>query len=96
MTGKGGEVVFVGAGDADTRVDVPHFRGLVGASKTLKGVLFGAADIQRDVPRIVDAYRTGQFELDRLVTTTYRLGEINDAIAALGSGEIVSAVVEFP
>jgi Zn-dependent alcohol dehydrogenase len=96
MTGKGGEVVFVGAGDAETRVDVAHFRGLVGASKTFKGVLFGAADIQRDVIRIVDAYRAGGFELDRLVTKTFPLDAVNDAIAALGAGEIVSAVVEFP
>lgn len=96
MTGKGGEVVFVGAGDADTRVDVPHFRGLVGASKTLRGVLFGAADIQRDVTRIVDAYRDGTFELDRLVTATFPLDAINDAIAALGHGDVIAAVVEFP
>jgi Zn-dependent alcohol dehydrogenase len=96
MTGKGGEVVFVGAGDAATRVDVPHFRGLVGCAKTFRGVLFGAADIQRDVTRIVDAYRAGSFELDRLVTRTFSLDAINDAIGSLGSGDVVSAVVEFP
>jgi Zn-dependent alcohol dehydrogenase len=95
MTGKGGEVVFVGAGDPSTRVDVPHFRGLVGCAKTFRGVLFGAADIQRDVTRIVDAYRAGSFELDRLITHTFRLEEINDAIASLDAGEVVSAVVEF-
>src|SRR5581483_9069604 len=63
-TAKGGEVVFAGAGGPDVRVDVPQFRGLVGCAKTFRGVLFGAADIQRDVPRIVDAYRDGRFELD--------------------------------
>jgi Zn-dependent alcohol dehydrogenase len=96
MTGKGGEVVFVGAGDAGTRVDVPHFRGLVGCAKTFRGVLFGAADIQRDVTRIVDAYRSGSFELDRLVTRTFPLDGINDALASLRAGDVVAAVVEFP
>jgi Zn-dependent alcohol dehydrogenase len=95
VTGKGGEVVFVGAGGADVRVDVPQFRGLVGCAKTFRGVLFGGADIQRDVTRIVDAYRAGQFELDRLVTRTYRLEEINDALAALGGADVVSAVVDL-
>jgi Zn-dependent alcohol dehydrogenase len=95
VTGKGGEVVFVGAGDRDTRVDVPQFRGLVGCAKTFKGVLFGSADIQRDVTRIVDAYRTGEFELDRLVTRTFALDEINDALASLGRGDVVSAVVDL-
>ena len=94
-TAKGGEVIFVGAGGADVRVDVPQFRGLVGCAKTFRGVLFGAADIQRDVPRIVDAYRAGRFELDRLVTRTYRLDEINDALAALGGPDVVSAVVDL-
>jgi Zn-dependent alcohol dehydrogenase len=67
----------------------------VGCAKTFRGVLFGAADIQRDVPRIVDAYRAGRFELDRLVTRTYRLDEINDALAALGGPDVVSAVVDL-
>jgi Zn-dependent alcohol dehydrogenase len=58
-------------------------------------VLFGSADIQRDVTRIVDAYRAGEFELDRLVTRTFALDEINDALASLGRGDVVSAVVDL-
>ena len=95
MTGKGGEVLFVGAGDRHTRVDVPQFRGLVGPAKTFKGVLFGAADIQRDVTRIVDAYRAGQMELDRMVTHTFALEDVNDALAALGGDDVVSVVVDL-
>jgi Zn-dependent alcohol dehydrogenase len=95
VTGKGGEVVFVGAGDRDTRVDVPQFRGLVGPAKTFKGVLFGAAHIQRDVTRIVDAYRAGTFALDPMVTHTFPLKEVNDALAALGRDDVVSAVVDL-
>jgi len=95
MTGKGGEVVFVGAGDRDTRVNVPQFRGLVGPARTFKGVLFGSADIRRDVTRIVDAYRAGRFELDAMVTHTFPLDEVNDALAALGRPDVVSAVVNL-
>ncbi len=95
LTGKGGEVVFVGAGDAETRVDVPQFRGLVGCAKTFRGVLFGSADIQRDIPRLVDAYRAGDVELDRFVSRTYRLDEINAALGALGHPDVISAVVDL-
>ena len=95
VTAKGGDVVFVGAGDRDTRVDVPQFRGLVGPAKTFKGVLFGAADIQRDVPRIVDAYRTGAFDLDILVTHRFPLDAINEALATLGGPDAISVVVEL-
>lgn len=95
ITGKGGEVVFVGAGDRDTRVNVPQFRGLVGPAKTFKGVLFGSADTRRDVTRIVDAYQAGTFHLDAMVTHTFPLKEINDALAALGRDDVVSAVVDL-
>ncbi|HVW33596.1 MAG TPA: zinc-binding dehydrogenase, partial [Acidimicrobiia bacterium] len=95
MTGKGGEVVFVGAGDRDTRVDVAQFRGLVGPAKTLKGVLFGAADIQRDVTRIVDACRAGTFDLDVLVTHRFALDDINDALALVGHPDAVSVVIDL-
>lgn len=95
MTGAGGEVVFVGAGAADVRIDIPQFAGLVGRAKTLKGCLFGSADVQRDVRRLIDAYMAGQLELDRLISARFELRQINEALTALGSGEIHSAVVEL-
>ncbi|GAA5174588.1 zinc-dependent alcohol dehydrogenase family protein [Pseudonocardia eucalypti] len=95
MTAKGGEVVFVGAGGPGVRVDVPQFSGLVGRAKTFRGVLFGAADNRRDVPRIVRAYQDGDLELDRLVTHRFGLDEINEGLASLGRGDVVSAVVEL-
>lgn len=95
LTAKGGEVVFVGAADADARLDVPPFRALVGPAKTFKGCLFGSADVHRDVPRLVESYRKGVLLLDELVTQTFTIDEINEGFAALGAGEVVSAVVEF-
>lgn len=96
MTGKGGEVVFVGAGGKDVRIDVPQFYALSGPAKTFKGCLFGSADIHRDVPRLVEAYRAGDLKLDELVTQTFALDDINDGLAALGGGDVVSAVIAFP
>jgi alcohol dehydrogenase/S-(hydroxymethyl)glutathione dehydrogenase/alcohol dehydrogenase len=93
MTGKGGEVVFVGAGDAATRVNVHQFGGLVGPAKTFKGVLFGDADIQRDITRIVAAYQAGKFHLDELATHTFSLEQVNEGLGALKRPDVVSAVV---
>ncbi len=46
-----------------------------------------------DIPRYVDLYAAGKLPLDRLVTRTYPLDAINDAIAALeqsvGRGVVV-------
>jgi Zn-dependent alcohol dehydrogenase len=95
MTGKGGEVVFVGAGGKDVRINVPQFAGLVGSAKTFKGCLFGSADTHRDIPRLVEYYQAGQLQLDVLVSRTFGLGAINDGLAAVAAGEVVSAVVTF-
>ena len=95
MTSNGGEVVFVGAGGRDVRIDIPQFAGLVGRAKTLKGCLFGSADVHRDVPRLAEAYAAGELELDMLISARFELDRINEAFTALGSGEIHSAVVEF-
>lgn len=95
MTDKGGEVVLVGAGGPETRIDIPQFRGLVGSAKTLKGCLFGAADLHRDIPRFVEQYRSGDLLLDVLVSASYGLNEINEGFAAVAAGDVISAVVEF-
>lgn len=93
MTGKGGEVVFVGAGGPETRINVHQFGGLVGPAKTFKGVLFGDADIQRDITRIVAAYQDGRFHLDEMATHTFSLDEVNEGLDSLNRADVVSAVV---
>jgi Zn-dependent alcohol dehydrogenase len=95
MTDKGGEVVFVGAGGPETRIDIPQFRGLVGCAKTFKGCLFGAANIHRDLPRYVALYQAGELDLDLLVSRTFALHEINEGLAAVAAGEVISAVVDL-
>lgn len=95
MTGKGGEVVFVGAGGPDVRINVPQFTGLIGSAKTFKGCLFGGADTHRDLPRLVEHYQAGALQLDALISRTFTLGSINEGLAAVAAGDVVSAVVNF-
>jgi Zn-dependent alcohol dehydrogenase len=95
MTGRGGEVVFVGAGGKDVRINVRQFSGLVGAAKTFKGCLYGAADIRRDIPRLVEHYQHGELELEALVSRTFTIDQINEGFAAVAAGEVTTAVVEL-
>jgi Zn-dependent alcohol dehydrogenase len=95
MTDKGGEVVFVGAGGPETRINIPQFRGLVAGAKTFKGCLFGAADIHRDIPRYVEHYQRGILNLDVLISQSFTLDAINDGLAAVAAGHCISAVVRF-
>jgi Zn-dependent alcohol dehydrogenase len=95
LVGKGGEVVFIGAGAADVRIDVPQFVGLVGPAKTFKGCLYGSADTRRDIPLLVEHYLAGELHLDVLVSRTYALDEVNDGLGAVAAGEVISAVVQL-
>jgi Zn-dependent alcohol dehydrogenase len=45
------------------------------------------------MPRLLDLYMDGRLPLDRLVSRTYRLEEINEAFAAMNSGEVARAVI---
>jgi len=55
-------------------------------NKHLHGVMQGNVRASVDIPRYVDLYARGRLPLDRLVARTYRLDEINAALAGLERG----------
>lgn len=63
--------------------------------KTLTGGLQGSIVASVDVPRYVDLYMMGKLPIDKLVTRTYGLNEINDAFKALEGGEVMRSVIRF-
>lgn len=55
-------------------------------NKHLHGVMQGNVRATVDIPRYVDLYARGRLPLDRMVTRTYPLDEVNEALAALERG----------
>jgi Zn-dependent alcohol dehydrogenase len=47
------------------------------------------------MPLVLDLYMDGRLDLDRLVTRTYALEEINEAFAAMNRGEVARGVIGF-
>jgi Zn-dependent alcohol dehydrogenase len=45
------------------------------------------------MPKVLDLYMDGRLPLDRLVSRSYPLGEINEAFAAMNAGEVARAVI---
>jgi len=95
MTRRGGEAVLVGVPRMDVLVEVAAFFGLVLASKTVKGCWYGSSDVRRDLPELIEHYRHGRLELDRLVTRTIGLDAVNEAFAAMEAGEVARSVIEY-
>jgi Zn-dependent alcohol dehydrogenase len=81
MTRRGGRVVIVSAPAKDVVINISAFGGLVLTEKTIRGSLYGSAHVRRDIGRLVDLFQSGQLRLDNLVSLTYPLEEINEAMA---------------
>jgi NDMA-dependent alcohol dehydrogenase len=92
---KAGTVVVTGAGDG-AEVGIPvSINELTMHQKRLQGSLFGASNPTFDILRQTQLYRTGQLRLDELVTTTYRLDDINQGYADMLAGKNIRGVVLF-
>jgi NDMA-dependent alcohol dehydrogenase len=63
--------------------------------KQVVGSLFGSANPRVDIPRLLALYRSGQLDLDGLVTRTYRLDEVNDGYEDMREGRNLRGVLNL-
>jgi aryl-alcohol dehydrogenase len=59
---------------------------------TVKGIVEGDSDLDGFIPELIALYQAGRFPFDKLVST-YRLDQINEAIADQHAGKCVKAVL---
>ena len=57
--------------------------------------LYGGSSPGRDFPRIFEHYRRGELKLDELVTRTYRLGQLTEAMQDMLTGKNAKGVIIF-
>jgi Zn-dependent alcohol dehydrogenase len=95
MTRRGGQAVLVGIPRMDVVLSVPAMLGIVLAERTIKGCWYGSSDIRRDIPRLLSLYREGQLRLDELVSRRIDLSDVNDALAAMRSGDVARSVIVY-
>jgi S-(hydroxymethyl)glutathione dehydrogenase/alcohol dehydrogenase len=63
--------------------------------KRLIGSLYGSGQPAADIPRLVELYRDGKLKLRELVTHSYRLDEVNDALNKLAEGTDARGIIEW-
>lgn len=63
--------------------------------KTIMGCRYGAGRPHHDIPRFVDLYLAGRLKLDELVTRTYPLAGLQQAIDDMHHGELARGVLEI-
>jgi S-(hydroxymethyl)glutathione dehydrogenase / alcohol dehydrogenase len=91
---RGGTVVVVGAGRTDQQVEFTPFE-LLFDGKQILGSLYGSADVRRDYARLLDLWRAGRLDLEGMITQRIGLDDIDDALAALGRGDVIRQVISY-
>ena len=88
---RGGTAVIVGMAPTGSEISIPST--IAGEEKIVKGCFYGSTRPAVDFPRLVDFYLRGVLQLDRMITRTYSLAEINAAFDALGRGDNARGVL---
>ena len=88
-----GTVVQVGVPTPEMRFpDIPMI-DFFGRGGALKPSWYGDCLPSRDFPSLIELYRRGRLDLDRFVSETIGLGDVEEAFARMGRGEVLRSVV---
>jgi Zn-dependent alcohol dehydrogenase len=93
-TRKGGTVVLTGLSRTDALASIPVFP-FVMQEKRLIGSLYGSGQPLKDIPKLVALHQEGKLKLLELVSRTYRLDDVNEALSALASGEGARGIIRW-
>jgi S-(hydroxymethyl)glutathione dehydrogenase/alcohol dehydrogenase len=95
LTAKTGTCVVTGMGamtDVDVKLNLFLFTML---QKTLKGNIFGGGSSHVETPRLVGLYKSGLLKIDEMVTSTYRLEDINEGYQDMLDGKNIRGVIRY-
>lgn len=91
-TRRGGTTITVGLPHPEQSFSIPAV-SLVAEERTVKGCYLGSAVPSRDIPRYIALYRAGRLPVDRLLTSTLALDNLNAAFDTLAAGTAIRQVV---
>jgi len=87
-----GTVVLVGVPTPEMKLELPLL-DVFGRGGALKSSWYGDCLPSRDFPMLVDLHLAGRLPLDKFVSETIGLGDVEEAFARMGRGEVLRSVV---
>lgn len=94
LTAPGGRTITVGLPRADDLVEVSPL-ALVAEGRSIVGSYLGSAVPSRDIPKFVEMWRAGRLPVERLISSTIGLEDINRAMDLLASGAELRQLITF-
>jgi S-(hydroxymethyl)glutathione dehydrogenase/alcohol dehydrogenase len=95
LVAKGGRCVVTAVADIKaTDVTLSLFE-LTLMQKELVGGIFGGANPRKDIPRLLRLYKEGKLKLDELITTEYKLEDINQGYQDMRDGKNLRGLIRY-
>lgn len=91
-TSRGGTTVTVGLPPASELLAISAL-SLTSDIKTIKGSYLGSANPRKDIPDFVDFWRAGKLPVEKLLTATRPISEVNEAMDALHGAQVIRQVI---
>lgn len=88
---NGGMAIQVSGIEEEISIDMSLFEW----DKTYINPLYGQCKPQIDFPDIVRLYENGELKLDEMISQTYQLDQIHDALRDFEKGENIKSVISF-
>ena len=93
MVRYGGTAVVIGMVPQGQKLEIDAESLLM--EKTLTGSNMGSNRFREDMPQLVEFYLDDRLHLDAMITRRMALDDINEAFAAMRSGEVARSVIVF-
>jgi S-(hydroxymethyl)mycothiol dehydrogenase len=90
-----GTVVLVGVPTPEMRLELPLL-DVFGRGGALKSSWYGDCLPDRDFPMLTDLFLQGRLPLDKFVSETIALDQVEEAFAKMSRGEVLRSVVLLP
>lgn len=95
MARRGGQAIVVGVPKMEEMVSFNAAMGLVFAEKQIRGCWYGSSNVHTDIPKLTALYQEGKLKLSELISREITLEQVNDALEAMGSGDIARQVIKY-
>ncbi|KSV91863.1 zinc-dependent alcohol dehydrogenase family protein [Sinorhizobium sp. GL28] len=92
ITRRGGMTTTAGLANVNSKFEISPLP-LVGEERTIKGSYMGSSVPSRDIPRYIDLFLKGRLPVDRLLSSTGSLEDINEAFDRLDRAEVIRHLV---
>ena len=89
-----GTVVLVGVPSPDMKIELPLIE-IFGRGGAVRSSWYGDCLPTRDFPMFIELYMQGRLDLDRFVSETIGIGDVEEAFHKMERGEVLRSVVVF-